>query len=147
MIGFRLESRPTPERFRFMKIVALLFCSMFVFHPLAAWWSFGHMLTGQVAADQLSQKEKNWVASTMSGLPGIDEKFPFLHASTLPDEIKPFGNFFNDWHYIDIPVPAQASPQIPSPNARWAICEALLSLERNCESCNPKLQKLYICHL
>ncbi len=75
--------------------------------PAQAWWETGHMLTAQVAYDNLKPEVRAKADKLIAYLDNTEpdaSRHHFVPVSVWMDETKARGlNAFNEWHYINIP--------------------------------------------
>lgn len=99
-----------------------------------AWGATGHMITAQIAYDDLTPAAKAGVDSLISVFAGYPPRMDsFVQAATWMDEIKDWGAFtmFDGWHFADMAFNPDSLPDLPPPapeNVVWAINEAKATL-------------------
>ncbi|CAD8106344.1 unnamed protein product [Paramecium primaurelia] len=74
------------------------------------WWDMGHMMTAQIAKNQLKDKRPDvlaWADSLVQDFNHLTDgrTNTFVEAAVWMDDIKETGtSFLNDWHYTDKPI-------------------------------------------
>lgn len=75
--------------------------------PAMAWWETGHMITAQIAYDNLQPEVKVKADKLIAWLDNTEpdpSRHAFVPVSVWMDETKARGlTAFNEWHYINIP--------------------------------------------
>ncbi|MEM7584987.1 MAG: S1/P1 nuclease [Acidobacteriota bacterium] len=101
--------------------------------PVAAWHDTGHMITAQIAYDELTDHAR----AEVDGLIAILAEEPphrdhAVTASVWADDLKRQGvRIYDHWHYINLPVFGEGLVAHPEPEPRnvvWAIEQAVLIL-------------------
>lgn len=82
--------------------------------PAQAWWETGHMLTAQIAYDQLKPAVKAKADQLVAWLDNTEPNpacRPFVPTAVWMDATKARGlTAFNEWHYINIPYNPEGLP-------------------------------------
>ncbi len=99
----------------------------------AGWFSTGHMITAQIAYDELDAGDRQEVDRLIGVLAEFDPKLAdFVSAATWMDDIKGYGLYvFNEWHYYNAPINAAGLDSFPPPRSEdvvWAIQQATSTL-------------------
>ncbi|MEM7037230.1 MAG: S1/P1 nuclease [Bacteroidota bacterium] len=124
--------RPRRSNTGFVRLFALLLCLNV---PLLtkAWWDPGHMVTAQIAYQNLDksvrQKADDLIDVLKKAYPYTSN---FVEASCWPDDLKSEGvHLYDTWHYTNIPYNPDgvALPPKPEVDVIWAIgkCGSILS--------------------
>lgn len=86
--------------------------------PALAWWNTGHMITAQIALDQLKPEvrhEAERLIAVMDPMEPDPMRHNFVPAAVWMDDTKGRGlTAFNRWHYINIPYNADGLAKVPS---------------------------------
>ena len=110
---------------------ALLLPFQVAAHP---WGATGHMLTAQIAYDNLDVQTKAEVDRLSQVLANYQPRVSnFVPGATWMDMIKGYDlRAFNNWHFIDIPYDPDSIMNVPSPGGEtviWAIRQATTTLK------------------
>ncbi|CAD8123975.1 unnamed protein product [Paramecium sonneborni] len=87
---------------------SLLICGLISL--VKCWWDLGHMMTAQIAKNQLRNDRPDvlaWADSLVQDLNNLTDgrTNSFVEAAVWLDDIKETGtSFLNDWHYTDKPI-------------------------------------------
>lgn len=89
--------------------------------PALAWWETGHMMTAQVAYDNLRPDVKAKADKLIAWLDNAEPmaaRHHFVPVAVWMDETKARDlRIFDNWHYINIPYNADGRPFIPDAQA------------------------------
>lgn len=108
-----------PARKPFLKRLLALSAALLVSLPAApalAWWETGHMITAQVAYDNLKPEIRAKADKLIAHLNNTEPdsaRHHFVPVSVWMDETKARGlNAFNEWHYINLPYNPEGLPKV-----------------------------------
>ncbi|MBF2053141.1 MAG: S1/P1 nuclease [Candidatus Sericytochromatia bacterium] len=85
--------------------------------PAQAWWDTGHMVTAQIAFEQLTpaaRQEAERLIALLNPLETVPARRHFVPAAVWMDEIKARQlKVFDHWHYINIPYNPEGVARLP----------------------------------
>lgn len=126
-------------KFRILFFATLLFLAV---RPALAWDSLGHMITAQIAWEELTPEAKAGVEASLARFnkakagdrKGEDAPYDFITAACWMDDIRSLrGQYsFGPWHYVTLPFTLEGLPVPPpedGPNVIWGIerCADIIS--------------------
>ncbi len=133
-------------------VAALYVAAVLVPPPAAAWHATGHMITAQIAYDELTPDARREVDRLIAVLATFaPEHDHAVTASLWADELKSQGlEVFSSWHYINLPYNAGRLAEVVAPreeNVVWALREATSTLRAEADDL-PKARMLrFMLHL
>ncbi|MCP3958067.1 MAG: hypothetical protein GY719_09460 [bacterium] len=115
-----------------IRVLPLVAAALFLApNPARAWHDVGHMVTAQIAYDELSDDARDEVDRLIGLLSDLSERDHAVTAAVWADDLKRQGlEAFNTWHYINLPFAAEGTAAPPSrqENVVWAIDQAATTL-------------------
>ena len=113
------------------------------------WHDTGHLVTAQIAYDQLTDEARSEVDRLIGVLEGFSDRDHAVTASLWADDLKRQGvAAFNGWHYINLPH-ADEDLDRPPPreeNVVWAIGEAVDALRGDADDLSKAVMLRFLLH-
>ncbi len=119
--------------------------------PAAAWHDTGHMITAQIAYDELTPAARQEVDRLIAVLAGFaPERDHAVTASLWADDLKRQGlEVFSSWHYINLPYNPGRRARVAAPpeeNVLWAVREAISVLRGDADDLPKAMMLRFLLH-
>ncbi len=147
-----------PKRFPTRRLVVathvtviLLVTVLATSSPSQAWHATGHLITAQIAYDELGDSARREVDRLIAVLadepPGRDHA---VTAALWADDLKQQGvTIFSHWHYINLAIKAEGLKEAPEPreeNVVWAIEQTVSVLRSDASDLSKALMLRFLLH-